>query len=358
MSMRILHLIPNLSGGGAERQLSYLAPELVRLQHDVHIAYSEEGPQKPRLSGVELHRFKTLSNYDPLLFWQLIRLVRRVNPDIIHSWILQMDILGGIAAKFNGIPWIIREPSSVMAYPQTWKNRLRVWVGSDASAIISNSAGGDDYWKSLLPDSHRFIVPNGLPCEVIEKVIPALPSGLKNVNNPIVLYVGRLTPEKNLKSLFEVLFYVGQQQSISAIICGEGPLRPELEVLSHKLGLDAYINFTGYLPTKSVWALMKKAAVFVSLSEFEGCPNTVMEAMACNCPLIVSDISAHREILDESCALFINPTKVQQTADTIIHALCDSDTIKDRALIAKQKTQEWTIVEMASKIESIYEEFI
>ena len=47
--MHILHIIPNLSGGGAERQLSYLAPELVRLGHDVHVVYSREGIQKPDL---------------------------------------------------------------------------------------------------------------------------------------------------------------------------------------------------------------------------------------------------------------------------------------------------------------------
>ncbi len=55
----------------------------------------------------------------------------------------------------------------------------------------------------------------------------------------------------------------------------------------------------------SVWALMKKASVFVSLSAYEGCPNTVMEAMACGCPIIVSDIPEHREILDEQSALFV-----------------------------------------------------
>ena len=88
------------------------------------------------------------------------------------------------------------------------------------------------------------------------------------------------------------------------ILCGEGPQRSELEVMRHKLGLDADVHFTGHLPAASVWALMKKASVFVSLSAYEGCPNTVMEAMACGCPLVLSDIPAHREILDESvCAL-------------------------------------------------------
>src|ERR1035437_1762104 len=99
--MRIFHLIPSLSGGGAGRQLSYLAPELARMGHDVHVAYSNEGPQKPELPGVVLHRLKSRSNYDPYLIWQLDRLSRRIKPDIIQTWLLQMDILGGLVARLN-----------------------------------------------------------------------------------------------------------------------------------------------------------------------------------------------------------------------------------------------------------------
>jgi glycosyltransferase involved in cell wall biosynthesis len=101
---------------------------------------------------------------------------------------------------------------------------------------------------------------------------------------------------------------------------------------------------------------MKRASVFISLSAYEGCPNTVLEAMACGCPLVLSDISGHREILDESCAYLVDPTNIQQTASTIVKALCNADASKSRAVIAKQKTQEWSIPEMARRFERIYKE--
>jgi glycosyltransferase involved in cell wall biosynthesis len=362
LSMRLLHLIPKLSGGGAERQLSYLAPELTRMGHDVHIAYSKEGPIKPELPGVVLHQLKSLSNYDPYLLWQLVRIARKLKPDIIHTWILQMDILGGIVARIYGIPWILREPSSAIAYPPTWKNRLRVRIGSRASAIVSNSRCGDEYWKSHLPDNRRYIVPNGLPVQKINRTKAALPPGLADPEVPIVLYVGRLTSDisanKNLKTLLESLALVIQQQNVCVILCGEGPQRSELEMLRHKLGLDECVYFTEHLPAASVWALMKKASAFVSLSSYEGCPNSVMEAMVCGCPLVLSDIPAHREILDESCALFVDTSNVKQTADTIIQVLREADASKERALTAKQKTQEWSIHNMARNYERIYKELI
>ena len=362
MNMRILHLIPYLSGGGAERQLNYLAPELIGLGHDVHIAYSKEGPQNSKLPGVMLHELKSRSNYDPYLLWQLVRIIRCIKPDIIHSWILQMDILGGMAAKLNGIPWIFRESSSAMAHFPTLKNRLRIWVASGASAIVSNSRGGDQYWKTQLPYSRRYVVSNGLPVHEIDRTVAALPPGLTKTVKQIVLYVGRLSSDssatKNLKAFMEALVYVRQQRNVLGILCGQGPQRSELEVLRQKLGLDAVVHFLGHLPAASVWALMKKASVFVSLSAFEGCPNTVMEAMACGCPLVLSEIPAHREILDETCALFVNPSNIQQTADTIVQALANEDSSKARASKAKQKTQEWSISEMARSYERIYQEVI
>ncbi|MFH1902560.1 MAG: glycosyltransferase [Candidatus Omnitrophota bacterium] len=357
--MKILHLIPSLSGGGAERQLSYLAPELVRMGHDVHIAYSKDGPCKPELPGVVLHKLKSRSNYNPYLLWQLVRLIWRIRPDIIHTWILQMDILGGMAAKLNRVPWIFREPVSGMAYPLTWKYHLRVRVGSGASAIVSNSLGGDEYWKTKLPYSRRYVVPNGLPVQEIDITPAALPAGLAMSEAPIVLYAGRMEKvQKRLKAFLEALACVRKQQNVLGVLCGEGPQRGELEGLRHKLGLDGYVHFTGHLPAVSVWALMKKASVFVSLSAYEGCPNSVMEAMACNCPLVLSDIPAHREILNESCALFVDPSNIQHTADAIMHALCDANASKVRALIAKQKTLEWSIAGMARNWERVYQELI
>jgi glycosyltransferase involved in cell wall biosynthesis len=360
--MRILHLIPSLSGGGAERQLSYLAPELARIGHDVHIAFSKKGPNKPELPGVVLHQLKARSNYDPFLLWQVVRIIRRIKPDIIHTWILQMDILGGMASRLTGIPWVFREPSSALAYLPTWKNRLRVRIASGASAIVSNSAGGDAYWKTRLPNSHRYVVPNMLPVKEIEKTNAALPPELPTSESPIVLYVGRLTSDhsatKNLKAFLETLSLVRQKRDVFGILCGEGPHRSYLEMLSHSLGLDDCVYFTGQLQAISVWALMKKAAVFVSLSAYEGCPNSVMEAIVCGCPLILSDIPAHRELLDENSAFFVDPSNIHQTADTIVQALCNTDDSRGRALTAKQKTREWSIPEMGQQWERIYKELI
>ncbi|HUN55056.1 MAG TPA: glycosyltransferase [Smithella sp.] len=353
--MRILHLINSLSEGGAERQLSYLAPELVRMGHDVDIAYSHEGPDQPQLPGVSLRRLKSLSNHDPYLLWQLIRFIRHIKPDIIQTWVMQMDILGGMAAKLCGVPLIIREPSSGLVPVQRWKNYLRARVGSRACVIISNSRGGDEYWKTIMPDQRRFIISNGLPVDKIDKTEAAVPPDIMKQEAPIVLYVGRLEEKQKRPKLFlEALARVKKKKKVFGVLCGEGPLRSELERLTHELGLNDDILFTGHLAATTIWAVMKKSAALVSPSAYEGCPNAVMEAMACGCPLIISDIPSHRDMMDEKCALFVELDNVAQTADAIIKILDGVEDSKTRAAGARQKTLNWSIAEMARNYEKVY----
>jgi glycosyltransferase involved in cell wall biosynthesis len=75
----------------------------------------------------------------------------------------------------------------------------------------------------------------------------------------------------------------------------------------------------------NLWDLMSCADAFVSLSRFEGCPNAVLEAMACGCPVVVSDIPAHREMLDESSARFADPDDTAKAAAELKATLMSGD---------------------------------
>jgi glycosyltransferase involved in cell wall biosynthesis len=208
-----------------------------------------------------------------------------------------------------------------------------------------------------MPDNHRHVISNALPFDEIDATAAALPQEMTKPEAPIILYVGRMEEKQKRPKLFlEALACVRQKKNVFGVLCGEGPQLSELEMLKHKLGLDVYVHFTGYLPASSVWAMMKKASALVSLSLSEGCPNAVMEAMACGCPLVITDIPAHREILDESCALFTDPSNVQQTTNAIIEIFDNAEAAKERALWAKQKTRVWSITEMARNYERVYKE--
>ena len=359
MSISILHLIPNLSGGGAEQQLSYLASKLVQMGHQVHIAYLRDGPANQELPDVVFHRLKARSNYDPYILWQLICLIKWIKPDIVHTWIQQMDIIGGIAAKITRTPWVVREPSCQLAYNNAWKYKLRERVVGLSAAIVSNSSGGDSYWRSHYPNKRRYIIPNGLPLEMINDIRPQTGDN-ENLgsSNKVLLYAGRLETLKNIDKLIEATHRVINLYPIELIICGDGRIRDSLEKQVGRLGLNAAVQFAGFVDSGKLWALMKSSGAFCSLSNYEGFPNSIIEAMACGCPLIVSNIPAHREFLDGGCALLVDPDDPEEISRAIELSLLNPNSTIKRAEIAKAMAQKWSISSMAEQYEKVYRQIL
>jgi glycosyltransferase involved in cell wall biosynthesis len=76
--------------------------------------------------------------------------------------------------------------------------------------------------------------------------------------------------------------------------------------------------------------------------------------MACGCPLIVSDIPAHREILDDRSACFVNLDEVTEIAAAVKTTLLLEGPARDRADAAQERAAQWTIEVMAQRYEELY----
>ncbi len=353
--MRILYCIPNLEHGGAERQLSYLAAELAKIGHEVHVASSRGGPNLDRLKsgGVSWHYLGGICNRDPMIFFRLIGLMRKLRPDIVQTILTPMDIMGGAAALLTRTRWILKESSSAPLYAVSWRNRLRLRLGRRADAIVSNSTGGDDYWRGVEGAQPVCVIPNAIPLDEITRVSADQVNGLRfNRPEKVVLFAGRMESGKNVENLIVALSRIVDSPPFVAFICGDGPRRSHLERMARELGIAHRLIFTGYV--SNLWTLMKRADVFASLSRFEGCPNVVMEAMACDCPLVVSDIPAHREILDDRTACFVNPDEPAEAARAIKETLSADTTAQERAQAARAKVEGWAVETMARLYEQLY----
>jgi glycosyltransferase involved in cell wall biosynthesis len=354
----VLHLIPHLTKGGAERQLVYLALYGARIGREVHVGYLAGTPVPDELaaSGVRLHPIGHAGNYDPLLFLRLVQLIRRVRPDIIQTWLLQMDILGGLAALLTKIPWLLREPVNAVFWTDGLKTRLRRWIGARADAIVSNSAGGDAYWAKVKPGAQRFVIGNIVPLDEIAAV-PKAPAGSLGFpdTRPVVMSAGRLDGQKNFAVMISGLAKVLDRTGTGAVIFGEGALRGQLETLIRGCGMQGKILLPGTVP--SIWGALKSAAVFISLSRYEGHPNVVLEAMACGCPLIVSDIPSHREFLDDTTAVFVaqyeDPGAV---ANAILEVLGNADAASIRSRAARARLDRgYGVATVSEKYAAVYE---
>ena len=230
-------------------------------------------------------------------------------------------------------------------------------MGSRAAAIVSNSRGGDDYWAPRVSPGRRYIISNALPQHEMEKTEAAWPPGFAPSGSPVILFVGRLEEsQKRPMAWLTILARVREQCGVKGILCGEGPALSALKERAHALRLDADVCFAGQLPATAIWALMKKASALLSLSAYEGCPNAVMEAMACGCPLVLSEIPAHREIIDEQGALFVESSDTEKAAEAVLRVLRGGGEAEQRAIFARGKTKEWSIPTMTRNYENMYEE--
>lgn len=356
--MKILHCILSMTGGGAERQLTYLAAESVARGHEVHVALVYPGPNLQRLerAGCAIHRLRARVRRDPSVGLKLLRLARAVRPDVIQTWLTHMDILGGGVARLLQIPWVVSERSSEAGYPPGLLNMLRARLARGADAIVANSAAGESYWAGRVrPGTRLAVIPNGLPLAEIDGASPTA-SDVSGEREEIILFVGRFNPEKNLDNLMEGLRLLLARRSAKAILCGDGPLRPEYEARVAEWRLGDRITFSGHVA--EVWSIMKRSSVLVSVGLFEGHPNVAIEAMACGLPVVLSDIPAHRELLAETEALFVDPRSPEEMARSIETALADRNAALRRAARARERVERWSIPALAAAHDNVYREIL
>jgi len=164
-------------------------------------------------------------------------------------------------------------------------------------------------------------VPNVLSASEIlndtydDSSVPILKGDVK-----FIVYAGRYTGQKNLDNLIDAVNKVlNYRENILFSMYGDGPLFEHLEKKKNTLRNKDRLLINHFC--NDIWSVMKRADIFVSVSWYEGSPNTVLEAIACRCQLVISDIPAHREILNDNCAIFVNPNDSTNIADGILNAV-------------------------------------
>lgn len=322
----------------------------------MHVAYHLDEPRliEGSASCVTMHKLGNHSNHDPRLLWELIKVVRRIKPDLIQTWLLQMDVLGGLAAVVTGTPLLMTERSVAAAYGGLWKEALRNWIGRRAALVVANSRGGREYWVSTKRTRPIEIVRNAVPVAKIKQEFAAcLEICDVGESAEIVLFAGRYSPEKNVFVLLDALGLVlSERPTAIALLFGAGPLKGELEARVKLYRLEDRVKVLDY--TQYLWRWMKRASVFVSVSLFEGSPNVVAEAAAAGCPLVLSDIKQHRELFGDNAARFVGLGEPAEIARGILDVLQNPEDTKTRAQNAYEIVSCLTVEAFADSYLSLY----
>jgi glycosyltransferase involved in cell wall biosynthesis len=353
MSLRVLHLIPTLGSGGAERQVSLLLPRMQGNGVEMTICFHTEGSNLALMQhgDVSLRSLPLRSNHDPRLLADIKRAAGLIKPEIIQTWLPQMDVLGGLVARWMGIPHVLSERSSATMYMAGgWKNKLRVAIGKRAHAIIANSEGGLDYWRAQGARGCLHVVRNALSPPSLEPA-PLAQLGLED--RRLLAAAGRLSHEKNVPVLVQAMaLALAILPKHHAVIFGEGPERNATLALIAATGMSSRIHLGGYSSSLDGW--LRAADVFLSASLVEGHPNVVIEAAAAGCPLVLSDIPAHREFAEGGSALFAPAIDATLLAEAVVKSVTNRQEAMVRAEHARALTQPLSVEAAALQHIEIY----
>lgn len=297
---RVALFLPSLEGGGAERVYVQLANEFSRLGFRVDVvAAAARGPYLSEVCAtvrvIDLGGSGVLKSLPAL-----IRFLRSQRPAAVLSGLEHANIVAVLACLIarSGTRCVVSTRSVPTAFYRQDRS-LRRWITLQASRlvyrfadrVIANSqAGADDLMYCLgIPQRKVSVIHNPLDLEELERCAretvdhPFLHAG----SAPLILGVGSLTPVKDFETLVRAFSIVRSRRACRLAILGEGPLRPRLESLLRELGLEHEATLPGFVANPFAW--MSRAGVFVSSSLTEGCPNALMQALACGAPVVSTD---------------------------------------------------------------------
>lgn len=167
--------------------------------------------------------------------------------------------------------------------------------------VLGTWASAVDVYIALSRFARDLHIRAGLPAhKVVVKpnfVAPDPGPGCARERRDFAVYVGRLSPEKGVRTLVESW---RQRPGIALKIIGDGPLRAEMESTVESAGLSPTVHILGALPREQVYALLRSARFAIVPSEcYENFPVAIAEAFACATPVLASALGTLPELVDD-----------------------------------------------------------
>jgi len=302
--------LPSLDGGGAERVFVQLANEFAAMGLSVHLLLAAaRGPYlrevAPRVRIVDFGGHGVLRSLPKLVSHLRAERPRAVLSALDHANIVAIFACSMARAGTRCVISMRSVPSAV--YPA--ETPVRKWVlprlmrGSygRADRIIANSrvVASDLTTNFRVPSQKVSVIYNPLDLQSIERLSrEAIESPwLDQDSSPLVLGVGSLAAIKDFPTLVRAFSIVRSERPCRLAILGEGPDRRGLERLVEELGLQKDVCLPGFVANPFSWMAFAKVAVTSSLTE--GCPNALLQALACGTAVVSTDcIGGCSEILE------------------------------------------------------------
>lgn len=238
-----------------------------------------------------------------LVYRELRAAVKAFQPDLILNYWLYPDGYAAVKiAKDLGVPVIVASIGSDLRRIEDPFTRMHTrWTLRNADHLITVSHELAQQAAALGGDPGRTtVILNGYDGNVYYPGDQAAERARLGVaaDAELVFYLGSLIPTKGLAELMDAFIALARRRPKLRLVCGgEGPLRSELERRAAEAGLADRFQLVGQLSGAAVRGWMVAADLFCLPSYSEGCPNVVIEALACGRAVVATDVGGIPELV-------------------------------------------------------------
>jgi len=374
-SVPVLQILTRLNIGGPARHVGLLSRLLPRHGFDCSVAAGESGPGEGFMPPPQLPLAYIPTLRRPIRLIDdikagraLERLVRRMQPTIVHTHMSKAGVLGRMAARRAGVPLILHtfhghvlEGYFPGAASRAFLQAERILARqSDALVAVSPAIRNELLGLGVGRSDQWYVVPLGLDLdEFRDRPDPSVARrtlGLDPSQQHVGI-VGRIAPVKNHQMFLDVAGEVlSRKGGVSFIVAGGGPLLGQLVQRGRRISEN--IKFLGWIrDLRSLYAAMD---VLVLTSEKEGTPTALIEAAAAGRPVVATDVGGVRDVVEDRLTGYLVGSRHVTAMVTRILALLRSRELSS-AMGARARVRafaEFSGERMGKELAALYRELL
>lgn len=303
--MNIAYIITRSDNiGGAHVHIRDTALAMRARGHDARVFVGGEGPFTEELTrrGVPFHALKHLirpirPQRDLRGILELCQAFTKWSPDLVSTHSSKAGLLGRAAARSLGIPALFTAHG--WAFTEGVPERERqLYISAErlAAPLAQRIITVSEHDRQL---ALRHRVASAQKLRTVHNGMPLIEARLladASRQPPRLISVARFEEQKDHRTMLHALARL-RELPWTLDLVGDGPLLPEMQQLAAALGLSERIHFLG--ARKDVAELLSQAQLFLLVTNWEGFPRSILEAMRAGLPVVASDVGGVREAVQE-----------------------------------------------------------